>query len=79
MGVSRCLLSAIEQWEKSVYYILNMECILQKRMDSLHEALIHPPEPNEARFITDARTLFHVFWTVDKKHQLNPLRGQDHF
>ncbi len=34
---------------------------LQKRMDSLQEAFIHPPEPCEACFITDARTLFHIF------------------
>ncbi len=52
-----------------------MECILQKRMDVLQEALIHPTEPNEARFITDARTLFHVFWTVDKK----PIEGPGPF
>ncbi len=30
--------------------------------------LIHPPELCEARFITDARTLFDVFWTVEQKH-----------
>ncbi len=44
-------------------------------MDSLQEAFIHLPEPCEAHFITDARTLFHVFWTVDKKHLLTPLKG----
>ncbi len=27
-----------------------------------------PPEPCEVRIITDVYTLFHVFWTVDKKH-----------
>ncbi len=37
-------------------------------MDSLQEAFIHPPEPCEARFIMDARTLFDVFWTVEQKH-----------
>ncbi len=42
-------------------------------MDSLQEAFIHPPEPCEARFITDARTLFHIFWTVDKKHPFIPI------
>ncbi len=47
--------------------------ILQKRMDSLKEAFIHPPEPSETRFIMDACTLFHVFWTVDKKHPLTPI------
>ncbi len=36
-------------------------------MDSLQEAFIHPPEPCEARFITDALTLFHVSWTVEQK------------
>ncbi len=33
-------------------------------MDSLQEAFIHPPEPCEARFFMDSRTLFYVFWTV---------------
>ncbi len=42
-------------------------------MDSLQEAFIHPPEPCEGHFITDAHALFHVFWTVDKKHPLTPL------
>ncbi len=37
-------------------------------MDSLQEAFIHPLEPCEARFITDAHTLFNVFWTVEQKH-----------
>ncbi len=41
---------------------------LQKRMDSLQEAFIQPPEPCEAHFIMDARTLFDVFWTVEQKH-----------
>ncbi len=44
-------------------------------MDSLQEAFIHPPELCETRFITDACTLFHVFWTVDNKHPLTPLKG----
>ncbi len=35
--------------------------------------LYSPLEPCEARFITDACTLFHVSWTVDKKHPLTPL------
>ncbi len=42
--------------------------LLQKRMDSLQEAFIHPPEPCEACFIMDARALFDVFWTVEQKH-----------
>ncbi len=33
---------------------------LQKRMDSLQEAFIHPPEPCEAHFIMDSCTLFYV-------------------
>ncbi len=39
-------------------------------MDLLQETFIHPPEPCEARFITDTRTLLHIFWTVDKKPPL---------
>ncbi len=42
---------------------------LQKRMDSLQEVFIHPPGPCEARFITDVRTLFNGFWTVEQKHK----------
>ncbi len=41
-------------------------------MDSQRETFIHPPEPCEGRFITDAHTLFHIFWTVDNKHLLIP-------
>ncbi len=26
-----------------------------------------PPEPSDARFIMDARTLIYYFWTVEKK------------
>ncbi len=40
-------------------------------MDSLQQAFIHPLKPCEGRLITDARTLFHVFWTVKKKTRLN--------
>ncbi len=43
-------------------------CFLQKCMDLLQEAFIHPPEPCEACFITDACTLFNIFWTVEQKH-----------
>ncbi len=42
-------------------------------MDSLQEAFIHPPELCEARFITDARTLFDYFWTVEQKHPPIPI------
>ncbi len=55
-------------------YIWNMDIYLTKPMDSLQEAFIHPPELREGCFITDARTLFHVFWTVDNKHPLTPLK-----
>ncbi len=41
---------------------------LQKHMDSLQEAFIHAPELCDACFITDARALFNVFWTVEQKH-----------
>ncbi len=37
-------------------------------MDSLQEAFIHAPELCEERFITYARALFDVFWTVEQKH-----------
>ncbi len=41
---------------------------LQKHMDSLQEAIIHPPELCEAHFIIDVHGLFYVFWTVEQKH-----------
>ncbi len=46
---------------------------LQKCMDLGKEAFIHPPEPCKACFNMDACALFHVFWTVDKKHPLAPI------
>ncbi len=65
-----------QKWEKSGFLPFEIWIfILQKRMDSLQEAFIHSPEPCEGHFITDARTLFHVFLTVDKKHPLTPLKG----
>ncbi len=45
-----------------------MDIFLEQRMDSLQEAFNHAPEPCEARFIMDVRTLFDVFWTVEQKH-----------
>ncbi len=42
-------------------------------MDSLQGAFMHPPEPCEARFIVDARTLFHVFRTGSRKHLFSPM------
>ncbi len=45
-----------------------MDIFLTNRMDSLQEAFIHPPEPCEACFITDARALFDMFWTVEQKY-----------
>ncbi len=42
-------------------------------MDSLQEAFIHPLEPCEACFITDAHALFDVFWTVEQKHLPTPI------
>ncbi len=46
---------------------------LQKHMDSLQEAFIHPLEPCEARFIMDAHTLFNVSWTVEQKDPPMPM------
>ncbi len=37
-------------------------------MDSLQEAIIHPPELCEAHCIMDVRSLFDVFWTDEQKH-----------
>ncbi len=41
---------------------------LQKHMDSLQEAFIHPPKTCEACFIMDVCALFDVLWTVQQKH-----------
>ncbi len=46
---------------------LKYEYFLSKTHGFSTGGLYSPPEPCEARFITDAHTLFHVFWTVDKK------------
>ncbi len=50
-------------------------------MDSLHEAFIQAPEPCEACYIMDARDLFDLLWTVEKKTPIhcndNAWRGQD--
>ncbi len=46
---------------------------LQKRMDLLQEAFVHPLEPCEACFIMDARALFDEFWTVEQKHPLTAM------
>ncbi len=46
---------------------------LQKRMDSQQEAFIYPPEPCEAHFFMDSRTLFNMFWTVQQKHPLTAM------
>ncbi len=43
--------------EKSIYNILNMDLFIQKCIDLLQEAFIHPLEPCEACFIMDAHAL----------------------
>ncbi len=55
---------------KNIYNILNMVWIyfLQKRMDLLQEAFIHPLELCEAHFTRDVHVLFDYFWTVEQKH-----------
>ncbi len=42
-----------------------MDIFLQKCINSLQEAFIHPQEPCEARFIMDGCALFDFFWTVE--------------
>ncbi len=42
-------------------------------MDSLQGAFIHPPEPCEGYFITDAHTLFHIFRTRSSKYPFIPI------
>ncbi len=42
-------------------------------MDLLHEAFIQAPEPCEACYIMDARDLFDLLWTVEKKNT-HPLQ-----
>ncbi len=46
---------------------------LQKPMDSLQEAFIHPLEPCEACFIMDACTLFNISWTVEQNQPLTAM------
>ncbi len=47
--------------------------IFQKRMDLLQGALFTLRALCEGRFITDACTLFHVFWTGYSKHPFSPI------
>ncbi len=55
--------------ERKVFITFEMWIFfLQKHMDSLQEALMHAPEPCEARFIMDVHTLFDILWTVEQKH-----------
>ncbi len=35
--------------------------------------LFIPPEPCDARFFMDSRSLFYVFWTVLQKHPLTAM------
>ncbi len=51
--------------EEGVYIVLNMDVFLQKHMDSLQEAFIHPPESCEACFNMGGCALFDYFWTVE--------------
>ncbi len=41
---------------------------LQKRIDLLQEAFIHPLEPRDARFNMNACALFDYFWPVEHYH-----------
>ncbi len=50
-----------------------MDIYLTKMHEFATGGLYSPPEPCEARFITDVRALFHIYWTVDKKHPLTPM------
>ncbi len=49
---------AVRSSEREVFITFEIWIfIFQKRMDSLQGAFIHPPEPCEGCFITNARTL----------------------
>ncbi len=66
------------KWEKKVFITYEIWIfILQKRMDSLQEAFIHPPEPCEARFITDERSL--LLTKTPALPHWKAWRGQDNF
>ncbi len=70
-----CLpLTTVSGSEKKVFITLEIWIfILQKWMDSLQEAFIHPLEPCEGRFIMDAHALFNVFRSVYSKHPFIPM------
>ncbi len=50
-----------------------MDIFLTKTHEFAAGDLYSPQEPSDARFITDARTLFYYFWTVENTHLL-PLK-----
>ncbi len=54
-----CAYDSYWKLHKTVYIVLN----IQKRIDSLQEAFIHPPEPCDAHFNMDGGALFHSFFT----------------
>ncbi len=45
-----------------------MDIFLTKTHEFAAGDLYSPPEPSDARFITDAHTLFYYFWTPTYSH-----------
>ncbi len=73
---SRCMWLSLDVRcsERKVFIMFEIWIsIFQKRMDSLKGAFIHPPEPCEGYFITDAHTLFHIFRTRSSKYPFIPI------
>ncbi len=48
-----CMHDSQQKWEKKCLYVFKYGYFSCKNMDLLQEGFIHPPEPCDARFITD--------------------------
>ncbi len=62
-----CTYDSQRKWEKSVYCILNIDISLTKTHCFATGGL------SSRLGDMSRRTLFHIFWTVDKKHPLTPI------
>lgn len=49
-----------------------MDIFLEKHIDALEGAFIHPPKPSAARLVTNARDLFDDMWTIQLQLQHAP-------
>ncbi len=71
-----------QKWEKGLYNFKYGYLFLQKCIDLLQEAFIHPPEPCDARFNMDACTYLTTFGLLNKNTHpchYKAWKSQDNF